>query len=190
MSTKNTYRRVSLFTRSCPLPVAYCLLPVAHRLLRITYCLLPFAYCLLISSCRQLDVYEKDTAIPNYEWQSGFVAKGSFTISDTTSTYNLYVVLRHTDAYKYNNIWLDLGLQNPGDSLRFQKINLSLGNDLTGWEGTGMNDIWEVRSLLNSEPKRFRKAGTYNFSIAQIMRDNPLLHIMSVGLRLENPKRE
>ncbi len=74
--------------------------------------------------------------------------------------------------------------------MRFQKINLLLGNDANGWEGTGMNDIWEVRSLLNSEPQRFLRTGTYNFSIAQIMRDNPLLHIMSVGLRIENPNRK
>jgi len=152
--------------------------------------LLAIAFCLLLTSCKQLDVYEKDTPIPKYEWQSNFIIKGSFIISDTTDPYNLYVVLRHTDAYKYNNIWLNLGLQNPGDTMQYQKINLSLGNDATGWEGTGTNDIWEVRSLLNSEPQRFRQTGTYNFSIAQIMRDNPLLHIMSAGLRIENPRQK
>ena len=150
-------------------------------------CLLPIAHCLLcLSSCKQLDVYEKDTTIPKYEWQTGFIAKGSFIIADTLASYNIYIVLRHTDAYKYNNIWLNMGLQAPGDSLYYQKLNLQLGNDATGWEGTGMNDIWEVRKLLNGEPRRFKRAGTYNFSIAQIMRDNPLLHIMSVGLRVEN----
>ena len=83
-----------------------------------------------------------------------------------------------------------MGLQAPGDSLYYQKLNLQLGNDATGWEGTGMNDIWEVRKLLNGEPRRFRRAGTYYFSIAQIMRDNPLLHIMSVGVRVENSSSE
>ena len=155
------------------------------------FCLVPFACWLLcISSCKQLDVYEKDTTIPKYEWQTGFIAKGSFIISDTLASYNIYTVLRHTDAYKYNNIWLNMGLQAPGDSLYYQKLNLQLGNDATGWEGTGMNDIWEVRKLLNGEPRRFRRAGTYYFSIAQIMRDNPLLHIMSVGVRVENSSSE
>lgn len=175
-----TYRWRTLFTR--------CLLPTTNYHLPTTNLLL--AFCLLLTSCKQLDVYEKDISIPKYEWQSDFIAKGSFNITDTTAAYNLYVVLRHTDAYKYNNIWLNLGLQNPGDSMQYQKINLPLGNDVSGWEGTGMNDIWEVRSLLNTQPQRFKQTGTYNFSIAQIMRDNPLLHIMSVGLRIENPEQK
>ena len=161
-----------------------------YRVVRML-CLLSIAHCLLyLSSRKQLDVFEKDTTIPKYEWQTDFIAKGSFVISDTLASYNIYLVLRHTDAYKYNNIWLNMGLQAPGDSLYYQKLNLQLGNDATGWEGTGMNDIWEVRKLLNGEPRRFRKAGVYNFSIAQIMRDNPLLHIMSVGLRVENSTSE
>lgn len=159
-----------------------------HRffLLPIAHCLLPIACCLLfISSCTQIAVFEKDTVIPNYKWQSDFTAKGSFIIKDTLVPYNIYLVLRHTDAYKYNNIWLNIGLQAPGDSLNYQKINLVLGSDINGWEGNGMNDIWEMRKLLNGEPRRFKKAGTYSFSIGQIMRDNPLPDIMSAGLRIE-----
>lgn len=123
------------------------------------------------------------------EWFNNYNGTGSFIIKDTNSTYNVYVVLRHTDAYLYNNIWLNVSLQSPGqDSLQFQKINLSLGNDAQGWDGVGMNDIWEVRKLISGTPKRFIKAGQYNFSVAQLMRDNPLLHILSVGLRVEKAK--
>lgn len=148
-------------------------------LLLLTVC------CLLISSCRQINVFEKNTVIPNYEWKRNFIASGNFVIRDTTSAYSIYLVLRHTDAYQYNNIWLNIGLQPPGDSLHKQKIDLKLGDDTIGWEGTGMNDIWDVRKLLNGEPRRFKQAGNYYFSISQIMRDDPLLNIMSVGLRIE-----
>lgn len=145
--------------------------------------------CLVIgNSCTQIDIFEKNTNIPRYEWQPGFSASGDFVIADTVSAYNIYLVLRHTDAYLYNNIWLNVGLQPPGDSLHVQKVNLQLGDDAHGWEGTGMNDIWEVRKLLNGQPRRFKQAGKYHFTIGQIMRDNPLLHVMSVGLRLEKEK--
>ena len=150
--------------------------------------LLPAFLCLLLFSCRQIDLFEKDTPIPKYQWQNNFSAKGIFNITDTIAAYNLFLVLRHTDAYKYNNIWLNVGLQSPGDTMYRQKVDLSLGNDANGWEGSGMNDIWEVRKLLNGEPKRFKKAGPYNFNIDQIMRDNPLFNIMSVGLRIEKIK--
>ena len=140
---------------------------------------------LIISSCKQIDIFEKNTVIPDYEWKSNFVISGSFTITDTISAYSIYLVLRHTDAYKYNNIWLNIGLQPPGDSLIKQKVDLKLGDDANGWEGTGMNDIWELRKLLNGEPRRFKKAGEYKFTIAQIMRDEPLIQVMSAGLRIE-----
>ncbi len=146
------------------------------------------AVCLLAVSCRQIDVFEKHTPIPGYKWQSNFAATGVFNITDTVSPYNLYIVLRHTDAYLYNNIWLNVGLQSPGDTMYSQKINLSLGNDAGGWEGTGMNDIWEVRKLLNTQPRRFKKNGQYQFSILHVMRDNPLLNVMSAGLRIEKIK--
>ena len=140
---------------------------------------------LINSSCKQIDIFEKNTVIPNYEWKSNFIVSGSFKITDTISAYSIYLVLRHTDAYKYNNIWLNIGLQPPGDSLIKQKVDLKLGDDANGWEGNGMNDIWELRKLLNGEPRRFKKAGEYKFTIAQVMRDEPLLHVISAGLRIE-----
>lgn len=149
--------------------------------------------CLIVicffSACKEIDVYEKNTPIPNMHWQNNFNATGSFKITDTISLYNIFVVLRHTDKYLYNNIWLNIGLQAPADSaIQYQKINLSLGTDANGWEGIGMNDIWETRKLISGEPKRFIKPGLYNFNISQLMRDNPLDHILSVGLRVEKAK--
>ena len=142
----------------------------------------------LLSSCKQLDTFEKDTSIPKYDWKSSFAATGSFSITDTASVYNAYIVLRHTDAYKYNNIWLNLGTQVPGDSMRYQKIPIELGNDAKGWEGVGMNDIWEIRQPIFDRPIKFIKTGTYNFTISQIMRDDPLPAVMSAGFRLEKKK--
>lgn len=143
------------------------------------------AMVLTAFSCKQVDVYEKNTPIPHYKWQQNFAATGSFIIKDTLAAYNIYIVLRHTDAYKYNNIWLNVGLRAPGDTMFFQNLNLTLANDATGWEGSGMNDIWEVRKLVNGQPRRFIKNGEYTFSITQIMRDNPLAGIMSAGLRVQ-----
>ncbi len=141
--------------------------------------------CSFLASCKQMDLFEKNTNIPKMEWSNNFKAQGVFKIVDTVATYNIYVVIRHTDAYSYNNIWLNVGLQAPGDSMHIQKINLLLGSDATGWDGAGMNDIWEVRKLISGRPKSFSKPGDYAFNISHIMRDNPLRHIMSVGLRVE-----
>lgn len=140
------------------------------------------AISFLVISCRQVDVYEKNTPIPHYKWQHNYTVSGSFIITDTGSPYSMYIVLRHTDAYKYNNIWLNVGLQQPGDTMFFQNINLTLANDATGWEGSGMNDIWEVRKLVKQDSLR---KGEYKFKISQVMRDDPLPDIMSAGMRVQ-----
>ncbi len=153
-----------------------------------------FAFILIIavsawlSACTQLDVFEKNAVIPKNEWQYSFKPDFDFIIKDTTASYNLYIVLRHTDAYRYNNIWLNVGTQSPADTMRYQKFDLQLGTDATGWEGTGMDNIWELRKLITNGPVKFNKAGTYKFSVAQIMRENPLTDIMNVGIRVEKVK--
>ena len=140
---------------------------------------------IVLMSCKSIDTYEVNCPIPNHSWNSTFAVNGSFIISDTVSLYNMYVVLRHTDAYKYNNIWMNIGLQYPQEAMKYKKVNLSLGNDLSGWEGTGVDDIWYVKKRLNKQPFQFQKSGKYQYSVSNMMRDDPLLHVMSVGVSIE-----
>ena len=140
---------------------------------------------IIASSCIKIDQFEKTAQIPSRKWFSNNSPAFTFHISDTTSLYNLYIVLRHTDAYNYNNIWLRLGIQFPGDSVHFQNINLILANDAKGWEGTGVDDIFELRKNISQGPVPFKKAGDYTFTVSQIMRENPLENILNVGVRVE-----
>jgi gliding motility-associated lipoprotein GldH len=139
----------------------------------------------LLFSCAKIDLFEQQAEIPSQQWFYENNPTFTFQITDTTSLYNLYIVLRHTDAYNYNNIWLRLGSKGPGDTIHFQNINLLLANDANGWEGTGADDIFEVRKNITPGPVPFKKPGIYTFSIAQIMRENPLGHILDVGFRVE-----
>jgi gliding motility-associated lipoprotein GldH len=146
------------------------------------------AVILAVASCNSIDVYEKNSSIPNYQWSYQFKPAFEFTISDTSAQYMIYVVLRHTDAYRYNNIWLNAGTRFPGDSIQYQRFEFQLGDDARGWEGTGMDDIWEVRKPITRGPVKFAKAGTYSFVLAQVMREDPLPNVLSAGIRVEKVK--
>lgn len=141
-----------------------------------------------LNACAKIDVFEKNADIPKHQWQYSLQPAFDFAVTDTVAQYNLYIVLRHTDAYRYNNIWLNVGSQSPGDTMRYQRFDLQLGNDATGWEGNGMDDIWELRKSITKGPFKFNKAGNYKFVIAQVMRENPLPAIVSVGVRVEKVK--
>ena len=156
--------------------------PVAEKVLRS----LSYIACIcLLLSCAKIGLYEKSKRIPDQAWDYSNTPGFTFDVPDTAVLYNLYIVLRHTDAYRYNNIWLNLGTKFPGDTIRYQRFELQLGSDATGWEGTGMDDIWEVRKPVTKGPVKFSKAGNYTFTLAQAMRENPLQHIMNAGIRVQ-----
>ena len=135
-------------------------------------------------SCTTIDIFEKSVAIPRHEWKSDYRPSFEFTITDTTTLYNIFLVLRHTEKYNFNNIYINLTAQLPGqDTVIRIRQDLRLANDANGWEATGMDDIYEHRKELG--PPQTLRGGTYTFTIEQIMREDPLLHVMDVGLRVE-----
>ena len=141
-----------------------------------------------ITACETIDVFEKNVSIPNHEWSSAYQPEIAFEISDTTSFYNIYVVLRHTDAYRYKNIWMNIYTQVPGDTLLKQRLDLLLAADDKGWLGSGMDDIFEHRVRITGEPQKLTKPGLYKFRLEQIMREEPLQYVMNVGIRVEKVK--
>jgi gliding motility-associated lipoprotein GldH len=143
---------------------------------------------LLVSCLPTLDVFEKDIIIPKQQWQSNFKPQIDFNIVDTTSLYNIYLVLRHADAYNYNNIWIKASVQQPGDATaKSEQYNVTLATNQKGWLGNGIDDIYEQRVLIQPQTK-FAKVGDYHFTLEQIMREDPLLHVLSAGLRIEKIK--
>jgi gliding motility-associated lipoprotein GldH len=148
----------------------------------VAACSLQLAACSIPSG-----FFEKDVPIPNQQWESSFKPRIDFIVKeeDTASLYNVYFVIRHSDAYNYNNIWIEGTVTQPGDStVRSERYDLTLATNKNGWEGSGMDDIYETRIIIQPQTK-FRKPGTYSFVIRQIMREDPLKHILDIGIRVE-----
>lgn len=139
---------------------------------------------LFFSSCKTNDFFERNINIPNQQWDRSFKPSVSFDISDTVSLYNIYVTLRHTHAYSYKNIWLNVDFQLPGDTTKQQRVEIPLASN-EGWLGTGMDDIYETRSLITAQPFQFKHKGKSTFTLEQIMRETPLKHVMNAGIRVE-----
>ncbi|MFN4285122.1 MAG: gliding motility lipoprotein GldH [Lacibacter sp.] len=139
----------------------------------------------LLQGCMPLNNYEQQVQIPHHRWTYDFTPEVQFEITDTAARYNVWVILRHTHAYAYRNIWLNIATRQPGDStFQTERFELLLQQPDGRWIGTGFQDVWEIRHPLFTN-LRFRKPGTYTIRLQQIMRDNPLEHIMNAGIRVE-----
>ena len=154
---------------------------------KFNFCLLSIALCLLFASCTTTDLYEKTVAMNDEQWSSSNKPEFDFTIKDTLSQYQVYFVIRHTEKYNYKNIWVNYYYQPPGDTLHKEMREFQLATNDKGWLGTGMDDIYEQRSRFSQEPGKL-KAGTYKFFLENIMREDPLQHVLNVGIRIEKVK--
>ncbi|MEJ7681288.1 MAG: gliding motility lipoprotein GldH [Segetibacter sp.] len=149
------------------------------------YC---FVLLLLLSpaACQTIDIYEKTIAFRDHNWQSAENPSFAFEITDTTSLYNIFLVLRHEDAYNYNNIWINLTVKSPVDMVTIRR-EFVLGSNKQGWLGSGMDDVFEHRIAFNNKPAPLHK-GKYIFTLQQDMREDPLEHIINAGIRVEKVK--
>lgn len=151
---------------------------------------------MLLASCNTIDLYEKSVPVPGNQWKSSFRPAFSFDIKDTASGYAIYLILRHTDKYNFNNLWVNFSIQAPGDTVRRQSYEVPLANK-EGWLGVAMNDVYEHRINLTPDYASFEggqyrhnyfhfpRPGNYTFTLEQIMREDPLLEVLDVGVRIE-----
>lgn len=146
---------------------------------------------LLFQACAPIDLFERVATIPGQAWQSSFKPSFTFDIQDTTAAYQLFLILRHNNKYNYNNIWLNVYRKKPDSTVSKVPYELQLATNERGWLAEGMDDIYEHRIPLTppaNDSFYFNKPGAYTFTIEQIMREDPLEHVMNVGLRIERKK--
>lgn len=137
-----------------------------------------------LTACQQNALYERLHNIPEAKWQRTFIPSFAFNISDTNAFYKVYVVVRHTNKYPYRNVWMNVGVQQPQDSMRVQQFELPLAAS-DKWLGVGMDDVFERRVLLFPRPVKFPHAGEVKFTLQHTMRLDPLPELLQVGIRVE-----
>lgn len=145
-------------------------------------------FAFVVAGCMPSPYYEKHATFSHNAWSNKAVPVFKFDIKDTTARYNLYFIIRHTEAYPFSNIWVNIYSKQPGSKKYEQsRIEIPLAEPSGKWLGRGMGEIWEQRMpiMRNDNPMLFNKPGTYEIKFEQNMRVNPLPEILQVGLRIE-----
>ncbi|MBS1615735.1 MAG: gliding motility lipoprotein GldH [Bacteroidetes bacterium] len=148
--------------------------------------MLLFATCVL--GCRPSPQFQQHYNIPDGQWSSAFQPSFQFDISDTSAAYQLFLLIRHTDAYPFSNLWMTMESRGPVDSgFKKLRVEVPLAAPSGQWLGRGMGEIWEQRVPINSlqMPAFFPKPGLYTVRLTQDMRRDPLPEVLTIGLRIE-----
>lgn len=136
-----------------------------------------------LSSCVDASFYEENKSINNAAWTYDNKPSFQVKIDDNKAKYDVYINVRHNNAYDFSNIFVLL--HEKGNKLQdtaFRKeIKLA---ELDGkWLGKSSGSIYEL-DYLAKENYSFPDTGTYSFEIEQNMRINPLKDVVSVGFKV------
>ncbi len=121
-------------------------------------------------------------------WSASYKPEFRFEVSDTEAAYQLFLLIRHTDAYPFSNVWINMDSRGPRDtSYRKLRVEVPLAAVSGQWLGSGMGEVWEQRVPINSlqMPAFFQHKGLYTVRVTQDMRRDPLPEVLTIGFRVE-----
>lgn len=141
----------------------------------------------LLGACMPSPFYQANEPIPHNAWEYNYKPTFTFDITDTTAVYRTSFIIRHTQAYPYNNIWMWMRVKTPGDSVAKKfRVNVVLSEPSGKWLGRGMGEIYEQHmTVAMPDSVNYNKPGTYSIQLEQNMRINPLPDVLHVGVRVE-----
>ena len=123
---------------------------------------------ILFISCDEKRVFDEYKSVGN-AWHKDSIVTFNLPELDSTKRYNLFVNLRATNAYKFNNLFLIVALEMPNGFTKVDTLEYQMADPDGTLLGDGFSDIKESK-LFYKENVRFRSK--YKISIKQAVREN------------------
>lgn len=149
---------------------------------------------IVLTSCDPNRVFDTYQPIPN-KWHKDSVVSFTIKAPDSINPYNLFVNLRNTNAYKYNNLFLMVEMVFPHGKTITDTLEYKMADPSGKLLGSGLTDVKENK-LWYKENVVFKEKGDYKVKIKQAMRENGKVNgvvnlegITDVGFRIEKPTK-
>jgi gliding motility-associated lipoprotein GldH len=145
-------------------------------------------YVLLLSilitfiSCTKPVFYEQYQALDT-QWDKNKEVFFVFDIADNSASYNISLNIRNNNLYPYQNLWLFCAQEQPDGVTLRDTIECTLADDFGKWLGTGIS-LYHLNIPMRNQYK-FPMQGPYTISIRQGMRDDKMVGIEQIGVRIE-----
>ena len=137
---------------------------------------------LLLVGCQGDIVYTVFKSLPNVGWEADSSLCYQPVVTDSVVDYQMLITIRHTDVYPYQNLWLFVDIEQDSLLLTRDTIECYMANERGEWLGGGLT-VHEL-PLLYSENYQFGNSGEYQISITQGMREDTLVGIKEVGVKI------
>jgi len=125
-------------------------------------------------SCQNENKKEVYHSFNNNTWNTDSIVSFEFDNIDTTSSHDLYLMVRHTTNFKFQNLFLFTNFENQQDTLE-----LFLSEKSGRWLGKGFGEIKELKIKIKENVK-FKENQDQIFSVEQAMRYEDLEKIINL----------
>ena len=125
-------------------------------------------------SCQNENKKEVYYSFNNNTWNTDSIVSFEFDNIDTTSSHDLYLMVRHTTNFKFQNLFLFTNFENQQDTLE-----LFLSEKSGRWLGKGFGEIKELKIRIK-ENVNFKENQDQIFSVEQAMRYEDLEKIINL----------
>ncbi|MDG5491164.1 gliding motility lipoprotein GldH [Psychroserpens sp. SPM9] len=158
------------------------------------YWVIGLVILIIVTSCDSNRVFDEYKSVPN-QWNKDNKIEFKVTPPDSIKAYNLFVNLRNTDAYKYNNLFLIVELNYPNGKTLKDTLEYKMTHPDGTFLGTGFTDVKENKLWYKGyeTPFVFNESGEYTVNIQHAMRQNGNVYgidnlegITDVGFRIEH----
>lgn len=136
---------------------------------------------ILLTTCQRGVVFDEFKSLSTQGWNADSALQFMPVLTDTLGEYQMHIVLRHTERYPYQNLWLFVDVKRDSTLLRRDTIESFLANERGEWYGSGMSKY--TLPLLYLEHIALQE-GEYTLVVQQGMRDEILRGITDVGVKI------
>lgn len=152
--------------------------------MKLSFLYLIIFYLIFFSACDQGRLLDENKNIEGDAWYYKNFIPFDLQIKDTTKFYNVMVNLRISADYKYSNIFMWVHFTSPLKKTDQRRIEIKLADEHGKWLGSGLGDIYDYQFPVLQKVK-FPQSGFYRFELEQNMRDDTLMNVKSIGVRVE-----
>lgn len=151
----------------------------------LKYILLMFAAILIFAACDRKSLTNEYKIISKNGWNKDSLLVFEVPVADTVKMHQVFVNVRNDIDYKYSNLWLFIGIIQPGDTIPVtDTLEITLADPSGKWLGEGFGGMKTTETLYRKNVY-FPKAGSYKIEVQHGMRGKILTGITDVGIRVE-----
>ncbi len=139
----------------------------------------------LLSSCGPDYILKEKIQLENEIWTYDDTLTFSVDIPDTSTIYNLYIEVEHSQDYPFQNLYTNIYTRFPNGQQLKELISLELANSAGLWSGKCQGNHCQT-DISIQQGAFFNQPGAYHFSLEQFMRKDSLRGIRSFTFKIED----